>query len=99
MVEEVLSRRRSYREESTEPGQTLFRAGEQPAGWWPWPGRRRRPRPPSVVAAGLQPALDVDGGHAPRAGGRDGLAVDVVLDVAAGEDAFDVGGRRPRLGD
>ena len=40
-----------------------------------------------------EPALGVDGRHAARAGGGDGLAVDVVLDVAAGEDAFDVGGR------
>ena len=49
----------------------------------------------SGVVAGLEPALGVDGGHAAGAGGGDGLAVDVVLDVAAGEDAVDVGGGRP----
>src|SRR5687767_7077676 len=41
----------------------------------------------------LQVPLGVDGGHAAGAGGGDGLAVDVVLDVAAREDA-----RHARLG-
>ena len=44
----------------------------------------------------LEPALGVDGGHAARAGGGDRLAVGVVLDVAAGEDALDVRRRRAR---
>src|SRR3954471_14915363 len=39
----------------------------------------------------LQPALGVDGRHAPRTGGGDGLAVGVVLDVAGRKHAFDVG--------
>src|SRR5690606_22540108 len=43
-----------------------------------------------------EPALGVDGGHAAGAGGGDGLAVDVVLRVAAGEDAGDVGVGRAR---
>src|ERR1035437_9289084 len=34
-----------------------------------------------------QPALGVDGGHAAAASGGDGLPVDMVLDVPAGEDA------------
>ena len=38
------------------------------------------------MALSLQIALGVDGGHAAGAGGGDGLAVDVVLDVATGED-------------
>src|SRR6185436_498995 len=37
-----------------------------------------------------QPALAVERGHAAGAGGGDGLAVDVVDGVAAGEDALDV---------
>src|SRR5665213_3205132 len=39
----------------------------------------------------LEPALGFDGGHAPRAGGGDRLAVEVVLDVSAGEYPLDVG--------
>ena len=41
----------------------------------------------AVRGVGLEPALGVDRGHAARAGGGDGLAVGVVLDVAAGEHA------------
>ena len=41
--------------------------------------------------AGFEPAFAVDGCHAAGAGGGDGLAVGVVLHVAAGEDAVDVG--------
>ena len=41
----------------------------------------------ALAVVGLQPALGIDGGHAPRAGGGDGLPVGVVLDVAAGEHA------------
>src|SRR5271166_6251802 len=48
---------------------------------------------PRSGPACLQPPLGVDGRHAARAGGGDRLAVDVVLDVAAGEDPFDAGGR------
>ena len=39
----------------------------------------------------LQKPLRVDRGHAAAAGGGDRLAVNVILDVAAGEDAGDVG--------
>ena len=53
----------------------------------------------SVWLICLEPALGVDGGHAARAGGGDRLAVGVVLHVAAGEDAVDVGVRRAGLGD
>src|SRR3954468_9078465 len=51
--------------------------------------------PASALVEGLgQPALGVDrrGGAGARRG--DGLAVDVVDDVTAGEDAVDVGARR-----
>ena len=37
-----------------------------------------------------QKALHLNRGHAAGAGGGDGLAVDVVLGVAAGKDALDV---------
>ena len=50
-----------------------------------------------LVALLLEPALRVEGGHRPGAGGRDGLAVRVILDVAGGEDARDVRPRRARL--
>ena len=46
------------------------------------------------VALLAQPPLRVERGRAPGAGGGDGLAVDVVLDVAGGEDARDVRLRR-----
>src|ERR1019366_2914986 len=39
----------------------------------------------------LEPAFGVDGRHAARSGGGDGLAVAGVLDVAAGENALHVG--------
>src|SRR3546814_9032330 len=45
------------------------------------------------VVLGLEPALRVQGGLAARTGGGDGLAVGVVLHVAAGEHALDVGRR------
>ena len=41
-----------------------------------------------------EPALAVERGHAAAAGRGDGLAVDVIDDVAAGEDALDVRDRR-----
>src|SRR5664279_804544 len=52
------------------------------------------PGPSGSVAFGLlflEPALDVDGRHAPRTGRGDGLPVAVVLHVAAGEHAVHVG--------
>src|SRR3954469_3244476 len=52
------------------------------------------PRVPDAFQASvqvLQVALGVDGGHAARARCGDRLGVHVVLDVAAGEHAFDVG--------
>src|SRR5215210_1236149 len=50
--------------------------------------------PPSALVEGLgQPALGVDRGGRAGAGRGDGLAVDVVDDVAAREDAVDVGAR------
>ena len=52
---------------------------------------------PSV--GGFQPTLAVDGRHAPGSGGRDCLAVGVVLHVAAGEHARHVGLGRSWLGD
>src|SRR4051794_24349295 len=52
-------------------------------------------RGPSSLVEGLgQPALGVDGRRRAGAGRGDGLAVDVVDDVTAGEDAVDVGTRR-----
>src|SRR3546814_942537 len=45
------------------------------------------------VVLGLEPALRVQGGLAARTGGGDGLAVGVVLQVAAGEYAHHVGCR------
>ncbi len=54
-------------------------------------------RPSDRDAALPEEALGVDGGHAAGAGGGDRLAVDVVGDVAAGEDARDLGGGRARL--
>src|SRR5438034_9412861 len=41
-----------------------------------------------------QPALAVERRFAAGAGGGDGLPIDVIDDVAAGEDALDVGNRR-----
>src|SRR5204863_6896098 len=40
-----------------------------------------------------QPALCIQSGHASGAGGRDGLAIDVIGNVARSEDAFDAGAR------
>ena len=54
------------------------------------------PRTPHGASV-RQKSLGVDGRHAARAGGGDGLAVDVIGDVAAGEDARDLGGGRARL--
>src|SRR4051812_39527053 len=49
----------------------------------------------SSLVEGLgQPAFGVDGRRRAGAGRGDGLAVDVVDDVTAGEDAVDVGTRR-----
>jgi hypothetical protein len=47
----------------------------------------------------FEPALGLDRGHAAGAGGGDGLAVDLVLNVAAGEDAFDASARRAGVGE
>ena len=44
-----------------------------------------------------QPLLAVERGHAAGAGRGDGLAVDVIDGVAAGEDALDVRRRRMRM--
>ena len=44
-----------------------------------------------------QPLLAVERRHAAGAGGGDGLAIDVVDGIAAGEDALDVRGRRVRM--
>src|SRR5581483_12511745 len=57
-------------------------------------GPRRR-----SAGLGLEPAFGVDGRRAPRTGCGDCLAVGVVLDVAAGEDAGDVGVGGLALGD
>src|SRR6056297_3515606 len=54
---------------------------------------------PGSVPLGFEPALRVDRGGAAGTGGGDGLAVDVVLHVAAGEDAVDVGTAARRPGD
>ena len=56
-------------------------------------GPRCVPRPSPSGPPILEPALGVEGGHAPRPRGRDRLAVDVVLDVAAGEHPVDAGAR------
>src|SRR6476469_705659 len=57
---------------------------DQPAGWSMYAR--------SALVEGLgEPALGVDGRGRAGAGRGDGLAVDVVDDVAAGEDAVDVG--------
>src|SRR3712207_5169353 len=45
----------------------------------------------ALAEGGGQPALGVDGRRGAGAGRGDGLPVDVVDDVTAGEDAFDVG--------
>src|SRR5579862_4311141 len=74
----------------------------RPSSLW-----RRRCGGPNVVATpqhqrafppgrsrggvGFEPALGVDGGHAPRTRGGDRLAVDVVLHVPTGEHAVHVG--------
>src|SRR3954470_3976425 len=47
---------------------------------------------PLSFLVGFEPPFGIECSHATRAGGGDGLAVGVVLDVAAGEDALDVGG-------
>ena len=47
----------------------------------------------------LEPAFGVDGAHAAGAGGRDGLAVDVVLNVAHGKHAGHVGVGAAGLGE
>src|SRR5581483_10900072 len=49
------------------------------------------------VALALEPPLRVDRRLAAGAGGRDGLAVVVVVHVARGEDALDRGERGPAL--
>src|SRR5579872_361663 len=73
----------------------------EPSGHRSWPGGRRTiQRPPCggcsrSGALGLEVALGVDGGHAPRAGGGDRLAVVVVLQVPAGEDPLDARDRAP----
>ena len=41
----------------------------------------------------FEPALGIDGGHAPRTGGRDGLAIGVILNISARKDAWNVGVR------
>ena len=51
------------------------------------------------VVLGFEPAFGVDRRHATAAGGGDRLAVRVILDVAAGEHAVDVGVGRVGLGD
>ena len=43
------------------------------------------------VGTALKPSFSVNGGHTPRGRGGDGLTVGVVLHVAAGEHAIDVG--------
>src|SRR3954452_23790348 len=53
---------------------------------------REIPAGSGVVRLRLEPPLGVDGRHAARAGCGDGLAIGVVLDIAAGEHAVDVGG-------
>ena len=40
-------------------------------------------------------ALDIDGGHAAGSGGRDGLAILCVMDIARGEYAGDARRRPP----
>src|SRR3984957_5864141 len=50
-----------------------------------------------LLALCFEPAFGVDGGHAAGAGRGDCLAVDAVDDVAAGEDAVDVGVGRARF--
>src|SRR4051812_5573581 len=49
------------------------------------------------LPAGAEEPLGVDGGHAARASGSDGLAVDRIGRVAGGEDAVDAGARGARL--
>src|SRR4051794_12212041 len=51
------------------------------------------------VTHGLEVALGLDGRHAPAAGRGDGLAVDVVLHVAAREDPLERGSGRAALGE
>src|SRR6476620_5130049 len=51
------------------------------------------------VVAVREPALGVEGGHAAGSGRRDGLAVDMIGDVARGEDPRDLRPRRARLDD
>ncbi len=57
------------------------------------------PRSPQWACwASSQRSASIDG-HAAGAGGGDGLTVDVVLHIAAGEDTVDVGCRRAVLGE
>src|SRR6185312_5953579 len=65
---------------------------------WRFPRRAARELVGSVML-GFEPAFGVDGGHAARTGGGDGLAVGVVLHVATHEHALDVRRRRAGLGD
>ena len=51
------------------------------------------------MCGGFEPTFGVDRSHASRSRGGDGLAVGVVLDVAAGEHSGDVGSARARFGD
>src|SRR5206468_5529302 len=60
--------------------------------------QRRSPRAGSV-ALRLEEPLGVDRGHTASACGRDGLAVNVVGDVARGEDPRRFGAGRAGLGD
>src|SRR5207249_3179667 len=67
------------------------RAPDPKPGLEDWRAQCGRPLP----VLRLEEPLRVDRGHAARAGGGHRLAVARVLDVAAGEDAGDVGLRRP----
>ena len=48
---------------------------------------------------GLQEVLRLNGCHAARAGGSDGLSELLVLHIARGEDTINIGGRGVGLGD
>ncbi len=43
------------------------------------------------IGPGFQPPFGLDGGHAARPGGGDGLTEDMVLNIPAGEYALDAG--------
>src|SRR6516165_12300397 len=58
-----------------------------------WVQQRRAGTCSRLLAPSFQPALGVNGCHAARPGRRHRMAVVVVLDVAAGEDAVDAGPR------